>query len=109
MDKPGDEPEKQAPSAPVAAKNPLQSLQDLQRALSDACALGYLDNTRAPQSQRGGRPRRTGFWVAERLCAPGAWTKRHERFLKIAYLAGFDHAVTTGRGVARRPRKGRMP
>lgn len=86
---------------PPKAANPLQSLADLQRAMADAVALGYLDNDKADAN---GRPRRTGFLVAARLCVPGSWTKRHERSFKIAYLAGYDHATAVGRGVSRKPR-----
>jgi hypothetical protein len=83
---------------PPVAANPLQTLADVRRAMADAVSLGFLDNT--PELR--GRPRRTGLWVAERLCIPGVWTKRHERALKIAYLTGFDHATVVGRGVPRR-------
>lgn len=93
--------EKPLTEIPQDAENPLRTLADLQKALADAVALGFFDNNREAKA----RPRRTGFWVAKRLCLPGAWTKRHERYLKIAYLAGFDHASSVGRGVARKPRK----
>jgi hypothetical protein len=99
-----DKPSVNQPLLPVPApdaQNRLQTLADLQRALADAAALGYFDNT----AQGTGKPRRTGFLVAKRLCAPGAWTKRFERYLKFAYLAGFDHASLIGEGIARKSRK----
>lgn len=79
----------------------MRTLADLQRAVADAVALGFLDNNR----EANGKPRRTGLWVAQRLCQPGAWTKRHERHLKLAYLAGFDHASAIGMGVVRKRRR----
>jgi hypothetical protein len=96
------QPKAPVPEPPPVAANALGSLADLQRAMADAIALGFIDNNK---SSTGRKPRRTGYWVAERLCVPGAWTKRHERSLKIAYLAGFDYATSVGRGVSRKPRR----
>ncbi len=89
------------PVLPPIAENPLRTIEDLGRALAAAAVIGFLDNNRNESKKL----RRTGFWLAQRLCRPGAWTKRHEKVLKSVYLAGFDHAVAVGRGVPRKPRK----
>lgn len=81
--------------------NPLRTLADLQAALSEAAAIGFTDNTRRPEDRRPRRPKRTGNWLAQRVCDPGSYSKRHERALKDAYLAGFDHSAHIGRGDAR--------
>lgn len=86
--------------------NALRTLGDLQTALGEAAAIGFADNTRRPEDRRPRRPKRTGNWLAQRVCVPGTYSKRHERALKDAYLAGFDHAAHVGRGDARPLRRG---
>lgn len=73
-----------------APTNPLRTLQDFQRALSEACAIGFTDY--GPYRSSGARPRSTGARLAELLCAPDVATKRHEKSLKQSYLAGWYHA-----------------
>lgn len=70
-------------------KNLFTTLRDLQKALSDAAALGYRDCV--SNGVKGSKP--TGLVLAEQLLAPGSWAKKQEKSLKSAYLAGFDHAA----------------
>ncbi len=91
------------PPAPPKAENALRTLRDLQRALGDAASLGFIDNDAANPKRL-----RTGFWLAQRLCRPG-WTKRHEKFLKSAYIAGYDFAVAVGRGAPRKTKTRKHP
>jgi hypothetical protein len=88
------------PEDPTVALNQLRTIQDLQAALADASLLGFNDNVVVSGNKR--RPRRTGNWIAQKLLSEGCWTKKHERALKNAYIAGFDHAYHLGVGPVRR-------
>ncbi len=74
----------------LVKKNRFATLEDLQRALSSAAAMGFADHA------RGAAAKPTGLAIAERLLVTGSWVKKQEKSLKSAYLAGYDHHAFNG-------------